>query len=40
MDEIRLELSDIDASDIEDHAQRFAALHEKLEQSLRSIDNL
>ena len=40
VDEVRLELSDIDATDIENHAQRFAALHEKLEQSLRSIDNL
>lgn len=38
--EVRSELEDIDASDLTEHAARFEALHEKLQQSLKSIDNL
>lgn len=38
--EVRSELEVIDASDLTEHAARFEALHEKLQQSLKSIDNL
>jgi hypothetical protein len=38
--EVRSELEEIDASDLTEHAARFEALHEKLQQSLKSIDNL
>jgi hypothetical protein len=40
VDDVRRELEEIDAADITEHAARFNALHTKLEQSLRSIDNL
>ena len=38
--EIRTELEEIDASDLSEHSARFEALHEKLQGSLKSIDNL
>ena len=38
--EVRNELEEIDASDLSEHAARFEALHEKLQESLKSIDNL
>jgi hypothetical protein len=38
--EVRNELEDIDASDLTEHSARFEALHEKLQESLKSIDNL
>jgi len=38
--EVRQELEDIDASDLTEHSARFEALHEKLQESLKSIDNL
>lgn len=38
--EVRTELEEIDASDLSEHAVRFEALHEKLQESLKSIDNL
>ncbi|CAN1505356.1 hypothetical protein MCEZE9_00667 [Candidatus Nanopelagicaceae bacterium] len=38
--EIRTELEEIDASDLSEHSARFEALHEKLQESLKSIDNL
>ena len=38
--EVRQELEEIDASDLTEHAARFEALHEKLQESLKSIDNL
>ena len=38
--EVRQELDEIDASDLTEHAARFEALHEKLQESLKSIDNL
>lgn len=40
VDDVRKGLEEIDSSDIAEHAARFAELHNKLEQSLRSIDNL
>ena len=38
--EVRNELKEIDASDLTEHSSRFEALHEKLQESLKSIDNL
>ena len=38
--EVRAELEEIDASDLSEHSARFEALHEKLQTSLKSIDNL
>ena len=38
--DVRDELEEIDASDLTEHSARFEALHEKLQESLKSIDNL
>lgn len=38
--DVRTELEEIDASDLSEHPTRFEALHEKLHESLKSIDNL
>ena len=38
--EVRTELEEIDASDLSEHSARFEALHEKLQESLKSIENL
>lgn len=38
--EVRNELEEIDASDLSEHSALFEALHEKLQESLKSIDNL
>jgi hypothetical protein len=38
--EARAELEEIDASDLTEHSARFEALHQKLQESLKSIDNL
>ena len=38
--EVRNELEEIDTSDLSEHSARFEALHEKLQESLKSIDNL
>jgi hypothetical protein len=40
VEEVRVELEDIDASDLSEHSARFEALHEKLQRSLKEIDNL
>jgi hypothetical protein len=40
VDDVKLELSEIDASDLSEHAARFDALHQKLQESLSSIDGL
>jgi hypothetical protein len=37
---VREELEEIDVSDISEHSARFEELHEKLQDSLKSIDNL
>jgi len=37
---VREELEEIEVSDILEHSARFEALHEKLQESLKSIDNL
>lgn len=38
--EVRAELEEIDASDLSEHSARFEALHQKLQTSLKEIDNL
>lgn len=40
VEEVRNELEEIDASDLSEHSARFEALHQKLQESLKSIDNL
>lgn len=40
VEELRNELQEIDAMEVSDHAQRFEALHLKLNQALSSIDGL
>ena len=37
---VREELEEIEVSDISEHSARFEALHVKLQESLKSIDNL
>jgi hypothetical protein len=38
--DVRNQLEEIDASDLSEHSARFEELHEKLQESLKSIDNL
>lgn len=38
--DVRVELEDIDNSDLSEHSQRFEALHETLQRALKSIDGL
>ena len=40
VDEVKSELSEIDASDLTEHAARFEALHGKLQEALSTIDGL
>lgn len=40
VEEIRNELSEIDSMAINDHAQRFEELHQRLASALSSIDGL
>lgn len=40
VEELRNELQEIDSMEVGDHAQRFEALHQKLQQALSSIDGL
>jgi hypothetical protein len=40
VEEVKIELSDIDNSDLTEHAARFDALHGKLQEALNSIDGL
>ena len=40
VDGVRVELEEIDSSDLSEHAARFDALHKKLQDSLNSIDGL
>ena len=37
---VREELEEIEVSEISEHSARFESLHEKLQESLKSIDNL
>ncbi|CAB4560820.1 MAG: hypothetical protein F2557_00020 [Actinobacteria bacterium] len=38
--EVRAELTEIDAMDVSDHADRFEQLHNKLNSALSSIDGM
>jgi hypothetical protein len=40
VEELRAELQEIDAMQVGDHAERFEALHQKLNQALSSIDGM
>jgi len=40
VDAIKSELSESDATDVSEHAQRYEALHEKLQETLSGIDSL
>ncbi len=40
VEESRAELQEIDAIEVGDHAERFEALHQRLNQALSSIDGL
>ena len=40
VDDVKTELSDIDASDLSEHSARFEALHGKLQEALSTIDGL
>ena len=40
VEEVKIELSDIDNSDLTEHSARFEALHGKLQEALNTIDGL
>jgi hypothetical protein len=40
VEDLRGELQEIDAMEVGDHAQRFEALHQQLNQTLSSIDGM
>ena len=40
VDQVKIELTDIDQSDLSEHPGRFEALHGKLQEALSSIDGL
>jgi hypothetical protein len=40
VEDVKIELNDIDSSDLTEHAARFDALHGKLQEALNSIDGL
>lgn len=40
VEEVKIELSDLDNSDLTEHAARFEALHGKLQEVLNTIDGL
>jgi len=40
VEDLRTELREIDGMEVGDHAQRFEALHQKLNQALSSIDGM
>lgn len=40
VEQLRGELQEIDTTQVNDHAARFEALHQKLHQALSSIDGL
>jgi hypothetical protein len=40
VDGVRAELEEIDSTDLSEHAARFEVLHQKLQDSLNSIDGL
>jgi len=40
VEEVKIELADIDNSDLTEHSARFEALHGKLQEALNTIDGL
>lgn len=40
VEEVKIELNDIDHTDLTEHAARFEALHGKLQETLNTIDGL
>ncbi len=40
VEEVKIELNEIDHSDLTEHAARFEALHGKLQEALNTIDGL
>lgn len=40
VDDVKVELSEIDSSDLSEHSARFEALHGKLQEALSTIDGL
>ena len=40
VEEVKIELSDIDNTDLSEHSARFEALHGKLQEALNTIDGL
>jgi hypothetical protein len=40
VDSVKNELSEIDATDVSEHAARYEALHQKLQETLSGIDGL
>ena len=40
VEEVKIELNDIDTSDLTEHSARFEALHGKLQEALDTIDGL
>jgi hypothetical protein len=40
VEEVKIELNDIDTSDLTEHSARFEALHRKLQEALNTIDGL
>ncbi len=40
VEEVKVELNDIDSSDLTEHPARFEALHGKLQEALSTIDGL
>lgn len=40
VEEVKVELNDIDHTDLTEHAARFEALHSKLQEALNTIDGL
>lgn len=40
VDAVKSELNEIDATDVSEHAQRYEALHTKLQETLSGIDGL
>jgi len=40
VEEVKIELNDIDHSDLTEHSTRFEALHGKLQEALNTIDGL
>lgn len=40
VEDVKIELTDIDNSDLREHSARFEALHGKLQEALNTIDGL